>query len=54
MKIVPIPKAEYAAKEAQFMARTDALCEDAPPATCDCANCPCKGICDWLCSHEPV
>lgn len=54
MEIIPVSKAEYAEKEAEFMARTDAGCEDAPPATCDCAVCPCKGLCDWLCSHEAI
>jgi hypothetical protein len=54
MEIIPVSKAEYAEKETEFMARTDALCEDAPPATCDCSVCPCKGLCDWLCSHEAI
>lgn len=38
---------EYARKEAEFIARTDALCEDAPPSTCDCNVCPCKDLCNW-------
>lgn len=53
-KMTPVPKSIYAIIEELFMARTDAGCEETPPTSAICANCPCKGICDWLCSHEPV
>lgn len=54
MEIIPASKEEYAAKEAEFMARTDAGCENTPPTSAICATCTCKGLCDWLCGHEPV
>lgn len=31
---------EYQAKEAEFMARTDSLC--------DCSKCPTRDLCRWL------
>lgn len=52
MKILPVSKAEYTEKEAEFMARTDAGCEETPPTPAICATCPCKELCDWLCTHE--
>ena len=53
-KMTPVPKSIYAIIEELFMARTDAGCENTPPTDATCANCSCKGICDWLCSHEAV
>lgn len=44
---------EYKRREAEFIARTDALCEDTPPAQCDCSKCPCKELCDWLHKESP-
>lgn len=44
----------YAAKEAKFLARTDSLCENEIPKKCDCAACPTKELCDWLCEHDPA
>lgn len=52
-KMIIAPKPIYTIIEELFMARTDALCDDAPPATCDCAICPCKELCDWLCANDP-
>ena len=43
----------YKALEAEFMARTDALCEDTPVSECDCGKCPCKELCDRLHSENP-
>lgn len=45
-------RAEYRALEDAFLARHDALCEDKSPAECNCKACPCKGMCDALCSVE--
>jgi len=42
---------EYQAREAEFLVRTDALCEHTAPANCECAKCPCKLLCDWLCAN---
>lgn len=53
-KMTPVPKSIYAIIEELIMARTDAGCENTPPTSAICATCPCKGLCDWLCSHEPV
>ena len=36
----------YKLREAEFMARTDALCETKNPLECDCSKCPCKELCD--------
>lgn len=44
---------EYARVEAEFTARTDCLCESIPPVRCDCAVCPAKAQCEWLCAHDP-
>ena len=46
-------KEEYKKREAEFVARTDALCEDRSPAECDCDECPCKELCDWLHEQSP-
>ena len=43
---------EYRQKEQEFMA-TEALCEDVPPALCDCSKCPAQAECQWLCQNEP-
>lgn len=53
-KMTPVPKSIYAIIENLFMARTDAGCENTPPTPAICTACPCKGLCDWLCSHEAV
>jgi hypothetical protein len=53
-KMTPVPKSIYAIIEELFMARTDAGCEETPPTPAICDACPCKGLCDWLCSHEAV
>lgn len=45
--------AEYLIREAEFMARTDALCENQSPSECDCSKCPCKDLCDWLHDESP-
>lgn len=42
---------EYAMKEAEFLARTDALCENVSPSLCDCSMCPCADLCKWLCDN---
>lgn len=34
---------EYRRKEQEFMA-TEALCDDVPPAQCDCSKCPALGL----------
>ena len=44
---------EYKAREAEFMARTDALCEDKDPAKCDCSKCPVNELCAWLHKETP-
>ena len=44
---------EYLIREAEFAARTDALCEDKSPMECDCSKCPCKDLCDWLHKETP-
>jgi hypothetical protein len=44
---------EYKIREEEFMARTDALCEDIVPSKCDCNACPCKELCQWLCDNLP-
>lgn len=44
---------EYLAKEAEFMARTDALCEDTTVPECDCCKCPCREECNWLYDNLP-
>lgn len=46
-------KEEYALREAEFAARIDALCEDAPPDECDCSKCPCRELCEWLHNETP-
>lgn len=43
---------EYRKKEREFMA-TKALCDDVPPALCDCSKCPALGLCKWLHDNEP-
>ena len=53
-KMIPVPKSFYSIIEELFMARTDAGCEEIPPTPAICATCPCKHLCDWLCSHEAV
>ena len=52
--IIPVPKPIYAIIEGLFMARTDAGCEEIPPVPAICATCPCKHLCDWLCTHEAI
>lgn len=44
---------EYKLREAEFIARTDALCQYKDPAKCDCNHCPCKELCDWLHDESP-
>ena len=44
---------EYKLREAEFMARTDALCENKGPAKCDCCKCPCNELCAWLHKESP-
>lgn len=44
---------EYKRREAEFIARTDALCEDIEPAKCDCSKCPCRELCEWLDNENP-
>ena len=44
---------EYQKREAEFMARTDALCEHTPPTESLCSSCPCNGLCDWLLENYP-
>lgn len=44
---------EYMSKEAEFVSRTDALCETCNPNLCDCSKCPCKDLCDWLHKESP-
>ena len=43
----------YKIREAEFASRTDALCEYKSPFECDCVNCPCKELCDWLHDENP-
>ena len=43
---------EYQKREAEFAARTDALCENISPHLCDCKNCPCEAECQWLCQNS--
>lgn len=45
---------EYRKIEAEFMARTDALCENTSPSLCDCSACPCHELCEWLDKHNPT
>lgn len=47
-----VTKAEYKRVEDEFIARTDALCEDVLPELCDCGACPCHDLCEWLCTHN--
>ena len=44
---------EYLIREAEFAARTDALCEHTSPMECDCSKCPCKDLCEWLHKETP-
>ena len=44
---------EYKLREQEFIARTDALCENKEPAECNCGGCPCKELCDWLHKETP-
>ena len=44
---------EYMKIQVAFEARTDALCENASPAECDCATCPAREMCEWLCRNDP-
>lgn len=44
---------EYRKVEAEFSARADALCETVSPATCNCAECPARAMCEWLCENNP-
>ncbi len=53
-KMIPVPKPIYAIIEELFMSRTDAGCEETPPNPVICANCPCRELCDWLCTHEAI
>ena len=39
---------DYMKLEAEFMSRTDALCENMSPFDCDCSQCPCKDLCNLL------
>lgn len=45
--------AEYIRVEAEFAARTDALCQSTRPAECDCAVCPAREMCAWLIENDP-
>ena len=27
-------------------------CDNLNPNECDCENCHCKKLCDWICTHE--
>ena len=38
---------EYCKKEQEFM-MTEALCDNVPPAQCDCSKCPAQQLCNWL------
>lgn len=53
-KMIPVPKTLYSAVENIFTSRLDAGCEETPPTPAICAVCPCKEICDWLCTHEAI
>ena len=52
--IIPTTKSIYAIINELFMARTDAGCEEIPPVPAICATCPCKHLCDWLCTHDAI
>lgn len=43
---------EYRKKEQEFI-MTEALCDELPPAQCDCSKCPALGLCKWLHDNEP-
>lgn len=45
-------RADYRELESVFLARKDALCERKNPLECDCPSCPCKEMCDTLCTAE--
>ena len=44
---------EYRRKELEFAEREDALCETVSPSGCDCRQCPCQDLCNWLCKNDP-
>ena len=44
---------EYLVREAEFASRSDALCENRNPAECNCDECPCKELCEWLHKESP-
>ena len=44
---------EYMKIQAEFEDRHDALCESTSPAECDCAACPAREMCEYLCQNEP-
>lgn len=44
---------EYKRREAEFMDRKDALCQFRHPDECNCNECPCKEMCNWLCNGNP-
>ena len=51
--MVTVSVDEYKDLEAEFEARTDALCEDTPVSDCDCGKCPCKVLCKRLEDENP-
>ena len=52
--IIPTVKSIYAIIEELFVARTYAGFENTPHTPAICDTCPCKKLCDWLCSHDPA
>lgn len=44
---------EYMQVQAAFEARGDALCENTSPTVCNCADCPARKMCEWLCDNDP-
>lgn len=44
-------RSEYMAVEKEFLSRKDALCENTRPDQCNCGECPCYALCNWLCTH---
>lgn len=44
---------EYRAREAEFLADERALCENVPASQCNCAACPVRALCEWLCANDP-
>ena len=51
-EVIPMTE-EYRQKEAAFMERHDALCENVSPLACDCSQCLAREMCEWLCEHDP-